>query len=1485
MDGDGMNDDGMNGKTIYEDMLYDLDTFVYVSDVETDEVLYLNKKVITQLGLENDYAGKKCYELLMGKSERCSFCPKNKISEIDKNKKFEWETVREKSGSHLQNVGRFITWSNGRLAFFQQSLNISNYRQAEQKANTRLQQQELMSTISKSFISSADINLSIDNALKMTAEFMNYDKALLAMISDDYTMLDITNEYRGINMQGTQPEWASKHLEKGDIIYDRLVVGKESYLELHGEQCEYFPSCYLSGLRTSLIFPINFDGDILGVVKFDMMDMDYRWEEDDVQLASLVASAFAGVIKRLRMSKSLDLMSMVVQHSEQIIAYFNSDGQFEFFNDALCVVSGYEREELEEHGFYLLHDESVLWFLKEEIIPDIQKNRKRQVEIPLVCKDKSVKIMSYSFFPANEGMGTIAADVTEAKKLKREFGVTKRRLEIAAKSSGIGIWDVDMRQQIIVFDDEFAAIHKLPKSLKSPLSLRKWLAYVKKIEAEENQLGLLDFENYNQEKKIDTLDIPYRFLDGTTIYTRVSSSKQFDEDGQVSHVIGMTWDITQDVEKNKELSKIQGRLAIALDASSAGVWEISLKDNTITLDTTIARHLNIKTAGTMNLNDYCKYLLPYIAPEHKEYIAALKRNLRGIPDVSGRIHRHIFENQQVRYLSNTSRVIRNVRGEPESMIGMMMDVTELCMAEQSVEERLKQQELMSNIAQQFVKIEDMHTAFVDALSMVANFLKVNSAYIYRYNQKRDVFELMHNWTKSGTSVEEYEVESLGGAFVRNYILQNKYSITASEDILVPPGELKPHIQEQLFLSHLNVPLYINNQLWGYVGVSNIHQSRSWSESDKDMMYLFSGLVDTAMGREVAEVNLKKSERTLQAVIDVMHQAIFWKDAQTNVFEGCNDAYLKMIDKTREEVIGKSNDEIYLGDFAAFCTEKDQQSLGTEEPLFYLNNVPRGDGKILTVKVAKSVIRDTAGNAIRLVGTAEDITESRRMEIQIHEALENQELVLSNFNGVLVSIGNDRIVKLFGGTSLFGINGKEAIGQNIHDIYKDAPIIRKAVERAFTEGGYEFLYQNDSKISQCQLTPIRNSEGEQIAMLFVGRDITEQYEMQKKLEKAIIVAEEASRAKSDFLARMSHEIRTPMNAIIGMTKIGMDAGEKERKQYCLNRIDVASENLLEIINQILDMSKIEANKLELECVEFDLKKLLNDISIVMSVRMDEKQQSLEVDFESELSTNFIGDETRMSQIITNLLSNATKFTPEHGKIIIHVNEQSVDEQYSSLRIAVSDNGIGVSKEQQQRIFHSFEQADGSTSRRYGGTGLGLAICKKLVEMMNGEIWLESEPGRGATFIFTVQLRKGSLLTAVKPIEQPAKQSDILWGKTVLLAEDSEINREIVITLLLELGVTVETAENGAQAVAMFKKNGARYDLILMDVQMPEMDGYEATKRIRRLPSAYAKEIGIVAMTANVFKEDVERCLKAGMNAHISKPINLEDVQEKMGKYIR
>jgi signal transduction histidine kinase/AmiR/NasT family two-component response regulator len=388
----------------------------------------------------------------------------------------------------------------------------------------------------------------------------------------------------------------------------------------------------------------------------------------------------------------------------------------------------------------------------------------------------------------------------------------------------------------------------------------------------------------------------------------------------------------------------------------------------------------------------------------------------------------------------------------------------------------------------------------------------------------------------------------------------------------------------------------------------------------------------------------------------------------------------------------------------------------------------------------------------------------------------------------------------------------------------------------------------------------------------------------ELKTASEAALAASRAKSEFLANMSHEIRTPINAVTGMTAIARSSGDLNRIYDCLDKIGLASRQLLRLINDILDMSKIESKKFNLISEPFVLEAITHNINSIIGVRAAEKKQLFKIDLAPDLPEVFVGDEMRLTQILLNLLSNAVKFTPEGGGVSLTLKRLGSREGKEELEMSVRDTGIGITEEQQERLFDTFVQAESGTVKRFGGTGLGLAISKSIAELMGGGISVESAPGDGSCFTVRVLLEPGS-----RDMLEASRAGKVLaefdfTGHTLLLVEDIPINREIVIALLEDTGITVDCAENGKVAVEMYEANPGRYDLIFMDVQMPVMDGYNATRAIRALEAELGtknaqlpgrpQRVPIIATTANAFADDVEQCKNAGMDGHIAKPIEPE-----------
>ena len=484
--------------------------------------------------------------------------------------------------------------------------------------------------------------------------------------------------------------------------------------------------------------------------------------------------------------------------------------------------------------------------------------------------------------------------------------------------------------------------------------------------------------------------------------------------------------------------------------------------------------------------------------------------------------------------------------------------------------------------------------------------------------------------------------------------------------------------------------------------------------------------------------------------------------------------------------------------------------------------------------------------------------------------------------------NDEAIKLF------DLRSKEDFVNNFQKLsprYQPDGSISKAqakkmLFKAYTEGQVQFSWMHQ-KLSReqipCEITLIRsNLHGEEGVLTFI-RDMRAYHEYMAGIESALNREQEANRAKSVFLSNMSHEMRTPMNAIIGMTAIGRADATAERKDYAFEKIENASTHLLGVVNNVLDMAKIEAGKLILTSVPFSLKKLIDRVVDIVDLLRLEKEQDINVWIDPQIPEYVSGDDQRLAQALLNLVINAIKFTTEGGNIKIQARLLEKSEANFSMQLVVIDTGIGIKREQLNRLFAPFEQAEVSTSREYGGTGLGLPITKSIVELMGGEIHVESTVDVGTTFYMTIPLEYAEKKEE-KEINKIISTAGMFKGFRVLVVEDVDINREILQVQLEETGIQIDFAVDGLMAVKIAEWDINDYDIILMDIQMPVMDGIKATCKIRAMDAPKAKTIPILAMTANVFAENINDYIACGMNDHIGKPIDYQLLLEKMSQYL-
>lgn len=632
------------------------------------------------------------------------------------------------------------------------------------------------------------------------------------------------------------------------------------------------------------------------------------------------------------------------------------------------------------------------------------------------------------------------------------------------------------------------------------------------------------------------------------------------------------------------------------------------------------------------------------------------------------------------------------------------------------------------------------------------------------------------------------------------------------------------------------------------------------------------------------VTAEKELIKLSSAIEQNPTSIVLTDIEGNI-EYVNPVFTEITGYTFEEVKGK-NPHIFKTNFRddTFYRKLWETILaGQVWKGEFLNK--KKSGELFWEDAWIAPIKDEDGEISNFVGIKEDVTEKKR----ISKILENNEkrlrLITDNMRDAIIQTDEEGIIEYASPSTkgLFGYDVDELITRHIDDFIhleeKTKIALLKKEKLEINDTTEVRVIKKDGRYIWVEATVNEIKDQEITGRVFICRDITIKKRADEQMKKAIAVAENANRAKSQFLANMSHEIRTPMNGILGMTTLTLMTELTEEQKENLEMVKNSADSLLRIINSILDFSKIEAGKLILENYEFNLRGLVQSTLATFKYKAEEKGIDLRLNFNLSSERHYIGDAGRIQQILTNLIGNAIKFT-EQGYVQIVVDTLIEEKGHELVQFSIIDTGIGIPKEKINHLFESFSQVDGSITRKFGGTGLGLAISKQLIELMQGQIVVESIEGKGSSFIFNIELK----VSDTKQLYSVSDQFSIPNADkklSILLVEDDKINQMVTVSLIEKQGHTIDLANNGVEAVQKVKDKS--YDLILMDIQMPEMDGIEATHHIRTYEFNRNQHTPIIAVTAYAVQGDRERFLEAGMDDYISKPLDIAKFYDIIRKH--
>lgn len=622
------------------------------------------------------------------------------------------------------------------------------------------------------------------------------------------------------------------------------------------------------------------------------------------------------------------------------------------------------------------------------------------------------------------------------------------------------------------------------------------------------------------------------------------------------------------------------------------------------------------------------------------------------------------------------------------------------------------------------------------------------------------------------------------------------------------------------------------------------------------------------------IETEKELRILSSAVEQSPTSIVITDTD-GIIEYVNPTFTEITGYEKSEVIGK-NPNILKTNYRDSNYYKNLWNTILSGEIWkgeFLNK--KKSGELYWEEALISAIRDDDDEIIKFLAIKEDISERKKISRVLRDSERRLRLITDNMKDAIIQTDEDGVIEYASPSTvqLLGYQAEDLISKSIytliHDDEKEKMELLKKENQKLKDIIEIRILNGNGTYNWIEATVNEINDMEIKGKVFICRDITVKKRAEEEMKKSIAAAESTSKAKSQFLANMSHEIRTPMNGILGMTTLTLMTDLTKTQRENLELVKNSADSLIRIINSILDFSKIEAGKLILEELDFDINTLVEKTIASFKYKAEEKGIDINSSINIKENKVYVGDPGRIQQILTNLIGNAVKFT-EYGYVKLIVDTLLENDNSAILQFSVVDTGIGIPKDKIRNLFESFSQIDGSITRKYGGTGLGLAISKQLIEMMHGEIVVESIEGKGSSFIFTIQLN----VSAHKSHLEDNESFDIPTSEKklkILLVEDDKINQMVTIALIEKQGHSIELANNGIEAISKYKNE--KFDLILMDIQMPEMDGIEATKKIRAYELNGNEYTPIIAVTAHAVQGDRERFLESGMDDYISKPLDI------------
>jgi PAS domain S-box-containing protein len=1189
----------------------------------------------------------------------------------------------------------------------------------------------------------------------------------------------------------------------------------------------------------------------------------------------------------------------LAENAPVLLRTTDTEGNFTFFSKQWLNFTGRTHQQSENNGWLAdIHPQDL-----EDVILQLDKalRKKRKFEITYRLRKKTgdfAWVLETGTPFANDegefqGYITSVIDITEqraSEEIRQQeqiFRDTEDKFHEAI--ANISLCGISIRRDgTITFINKFML--KMTGYTESEVLGKNFFDVF--VRPEEREMRRMDFDNALQNQGLlSSVERSVLAKDGSYRYILFRSFILNNHLGEISAITRIGEDVTERKDVEKTLSRTYAQLQDLFDNAHDLIQIFSLKGDIIFVNKAWKSILGYNDDEITRLN-----IVDLVHPNfRRDTLRTLKRILKGenIPVVET-----VFVSKEGKEIFLEGSVTtRYENSQPTAFRCILHDITDRLRAEKARQLYYR----IGALVNQSTSLDELYHHIHAELGKI---IDAENFYITLYSQEDDYLLFPYYVDEEFFDDIRITQRRFSKGLIEYGLSQQKSMILYEPDIqgLVRTGQVE--VFNMMPKVWLGVPLKIDNRIIGFISLRSYKSSQTYTEKDLELLDFISGQIALAIERKQYEERLSKQTAKLNAIFE-SGKHLMWSVNHRLLLTSFNNSYADFVEKNfdiRPDIEANNLDKVRTrmseDKYYWMWDGKYQHAFEGISQYFEVKTRDRDNPRKVTWwEVFLNPIFLSDGNIEEVSAIAHDITQKKNAEIGLRESEEKFRDIFESFQDIYFRSDLEGNISMISPSVYdeLGYRPEEVIGSKT-ELFISDKIIRKNAMRMLLKTGTLRNYETNLHARDGDIIPflfnirlISNADGKPIEIEGVARDILDIKLSEEELRHAKELAEKSLKVKESFLANMSHEIRTPMNGIIGMIDLLTTEKLTEQQQDYVQTIKKSSETLLTILNDILDLSKIEAGKMSLNKSPMALSDAVEKLYSLFLQQAVAKNNKMTYKIQPDVPKYIIGDETRLLQVLSNFTSNAIKFT-ENGKILIFVSVIKQQGNRYTIKVEVVDTGIGIAKEKYQLLFNSFSQVDTSSSKSYGGTGLGLAISKALVALMNGEVGVDSMQGKGSTFWFTFEAESTQVNPAILPIREDIfKTEDNHFGNKIpfiLLTDDNPVNRKVASEILKKSGCEVDLASSGEEAIqklfTKYQNHEKIYDMIFMDIQMPDMDGVETTRYIREqhLPALPP----IIAMTAYAMKEDRERFLQAGMDDYLPKPIKANILVQKVKEWM-